>query len=109
MAVTDLPPTVEDPTVGKRNQSTREPWVLVQSPHPRGTIAGVLLSLLPGDSKSPHFSLLHGRQRVASLSRGPHAQRCWQLRREAGLRGSVARAVWAEREPRGPHDTATGN
>lgn len=87
MAVIDLPPTVEAPTVGNRNRSTREPWVLVESPHPRGTTAGVLLSLLPGDSKSPHLSLPHGRQGVVGPRRGPHAQRCWQLlRREAGLR-----------------------
>ena len=35
VAVIDLPPTVEDPTVGNRNRSTREPWVPVESP-PKG-------------------------------------------------------------------------
>lgn len=59
MAVSDPPPTVGDPTVGNRNRPTRESWGPVQSPHPRAKIAGVLLSVLPGDSKS-HFSLPTG-------------------------------------------------
>lgn len=74
MVVIDPPPAMGDPTVG-----SRESWGLVQSPHPRGETAGVLPSLLPGDSKSPRFSLPHGRQGVASLKRRPQAQRCWQL------------------------------